>query len=103
MKDEISINDEAPRPKRPRRGAAHTGLSAIRKNASLRDKGLLSSIESGIDLEVGGITNLVRIDGHLLLKSLAIEDWSETLREDRESRLASLIDCSSTTTRLEEA
>lgn len=102
MKDEISINDEAPRPKKTRRGATHTDLSPTSKSRSVRNKGLPSSRESGISAEAGG-SNLVRIDGHVLLRSLAIKDWSETLREDRESRLASLIDCSSSTTRLEEA
>ena len=35
-------------------------------------------------------TNLVRENGHLLIRSLDVEDWQQALEADREARLLSL-------------
>ena len=48
--------------------------------------------EEGTSSEVPGSSNLIRENGHLLLKSLESDDWPQVLQDERESRLASLFD-----------
>ena len=47
--------------------------------------------EKGV-AEEGTISNLVHDNGHILLRSLDVEDWQRALHDDREARLASLGD-----------
>src|SRR4051812_43677458 len=37
-------------------------------------------------------SNLIRVNGHILFKSVEIGDWAQAIADERESRLASLCD-----------